>query len=145
MLQIWLAFSSAMLTFTSLILGASGFFLLGSNLSAPAAGFVLTFALDLSGQIFWLLDRVVNFEEQMVSVERIAESKLFPSKPHETCTSDIVVWRQSPTFYLKRKAKKISPYLKTGLMQVKLSASNWLCDMPVICRWCSRAFRLPLK
>lgn len=75
MLQIWLAFSSAMLTFTSLILGASGFFLLGSNLSAPAAGFVLTFALDLSGQIFWLLDRVVNFEEQMVSVERIAESK----------------------------------------------------------------------
>ena len=75
MLQIWLAFSSAMLTFTSLILGASGFFLLGSKLSAPAAGFVLTFALDLSGQIFWLLDRVVNFEEQMVSVERIAESK----------------------------------------------------------------------
>jgi hypothetical protein len=70
-----------MLTFTSLILGASGFFLLGTDLDAPMAGFILTFALDLSSQIFWLLDRVVNLEEQMVSVERIAESKPRSSNP----------------------------------------------------------------
>ena len=37
------------------------------------AGFILTFALDLSSQIFWLLDRAVDLEEHMVSVERIAE------------------------------------------------------------------------
>jgi hypothetical protein len=64
-----------MLISTSLVLGGSGFFLLRSNLDAPMAGFILTFALDLSSQIFWLLDRIVNLEEQMVSVERIAESK----------------------------------------------------------------------
>jgi hypothetical protein len=68
-----MAFSSAMFTMTSLILGASGLFLLRSDLDAAMAGFLLTFALDLSSQIFWLLDRVVNLERHMVSVERIAE------------------------------------------------------------------------
>lgn len=62
-----------MLTLTSLILGASGIFVLRSDMDAPMAGFILTFALDLSSQIFWLLDRVVDLEEHMVSVERIAE------------------------------------------------------------------------
>jgi hypothetical protein len=64
-----------MLTITSLLLGTTGFFLLGSNLSASTAGFTLAFAVDLSMQVFWLLDRVVNLEEQMVSVERMNESR----------------------------------------------------------------------
>jgi ABC-type multidrug transport system fused ATPase/permease subunit len=58
---------------TSLVLGAAGLFVLRSDMDAPMAGFILTFALDLSSQIFWLLDRVVDLEEHMVSVERIAE------------------------------------------------------------------------
>ena len=64
-----------MLTLTSLVLVASGFFLLSTNYDASTAGFVLTFALDLSSQMFWLLDRFVNLEEHMVAVERIAEGK----------------------------------------------------------------------
>ncbi|KAG7528989.1 hypothetical protein FFLO_05847 [Filobasidium floriforme] len=71
--DIWVAFASAMLTMTSLVLGASGLFVLRSDMDAPMAGFILTFALDLSSQIFWLLDRVVDLEDHMVSVERIAE------------------------------------------------------------------------
>jgi energy-converting hydrogenase A subunit M len=70
-----MSFSTSMLSLSSILLGATGLLLLHSDASAARAGFVLSFGLDISLQLFWLLDRVVNFEENMVSVERIAESE----------------------------------------------------------------------
>jgi ABC-type multidrug transport system fused ATPase/permease subunit len=71
-----------MLSIAAVLVAATGWIVLGSDLSPSMAGFILAFALDLSLQIFWLLDRLINLEEQMVAVERINESKNMTSPPY---------------------------------------------------------------
>jgi hypothetical protein len=115
--QVWVAFSSLMLTISSLLLGATGLFLLSSNLSASTAGFTLAFAVDLSLQLFWLLDRIVNLEEQMVSVERMNEST--SDCPSATGVAiDVMNGNaQSLRSYQKTKERKTSRYRRPGHVQ----------------------------
>lgn len=71
----WIAFSTAMISTASIILGVAGLAVLHTNFSASHAGLVLAFASDASIQLFALLDRYSNLESDMVCVERIHESK----------------------------------------------------------------------
>ncbi|CAH7666033.1 hypothetical protein PPACK8108_LOCUS348 [Phakopsora pachyrhizi] len=79
----WLSIRYSLLA--SAIVGLTGFFLLQERdrISASLAGFALTFALNISGDMLYLVRRVTALELSMVSVERVKEFSEMESEAPE--------------------------------------------------------------
>lgn len=120
-----MAFSNGMLTLSSVILGATGYFLLLSDMTAAQAGFILSFGLDASLQLFWLLEQLVTFEEQMVAVERVAE--ITQITPEDVGEQDLQIsedWPRSGSVVAKDVYVQYAPDLPTVLHGVSFNIKS---------------------
>ncbi|WOO83211.1 ATP-dependent bile acid permease [Vanrija pseudolonga] len=70
----WITYNfirAVVLTLSSVFLTATGFVLVGRDISAAKAGFILNFAAQMSGDCFDLLEKFIQLEQTFVSAERI--------------------------------------------------------------------------
>jgi len=69
----WLSIRYSLLS--ALVVGLTGFFVIsaGSRVDAALAGFALTFALDIQGDVLFLVRRFTALELSLVAVERVKE------------------------------------------------------------------------
>lgn len=71
----WICYNwvrAVVLSLSSVFVTSTGFILVNRSISASAAGFILTFASQMSGGMFSLLDHFIMCEMTFVSLERVA-------------------------------------------------------------------------
>ncbi|WVQ77878.1 hypothetical protein IAR50_007581 [Cryptococcus sp. DSM 104548] len=93
----WVAYQwvSAMIrSITSVVLTATGFVLVGQNISPSQAGLILNFASLISAGLFYLMERYSQLEQTFVSAERVNH---YINMPEHESEEGIVPPKEWPT------------------------------------------------
>ncbi|KAH9811640.1 hypothetical protein DFH28DRAFT_433779 [Melampsora americana] len=115
----WLSIRFALLS--SFVVGLTGFLLIRSrdSISASLAGFALTFAINISGDMILLVRRFTALEMSMVAVERVKEfSEMDAEAPEIMEPRPPANWPHSGEIEVKELTVRYSPTLPDVLHSV---------------------------